>query len=1025
MENAENSKEVIVKKPKRRVWKIALWVIVGLVVLLILGVVVGVPAYVSSGSCREMILSKANAAGVGVVDFSKLTMSWGKGISVSKISYKDKANILSVAVNSFSTKPKYGALLTGSIALGETVIDEPRVEIDIKKLKQKAEEGKTRAGSPRHEQKTGTAGAGLPIGQIDLVVRNGDVRITGGAKAVEVSQINTTVNLRPEGEKSSFDIGAKMVESNKPGSPESTLTAKGDVTPGKGWDMKKTSADITVEVNNLQLSQLESLLAIAGVDVTAKGELSANVKAAIKNGMVENVDADVEGKGLEITAPQLKGDTIKTSVLEVKAQAGQEDNLINVKTMTVRTDWLKVDASGAAPTSLATLEDFLKPDSKGALKASMECDIPAIAAQLPNTMGLKEGTKLTGGKVVGNVATLTEAGSTSSPQAGVKKLSGKVSVEGLAGMVDGKPVSLPEPIRAEALITIEGKEIKFEKAGVTSAFANMSCTGTTGAFSYTAETDLAKLSSELGQFVDISQYKLSGQAASKGQITNSKSTTMIVSQTNITNLKASPTPDITINEPNDSINITAAIDKEKQVLLVKQLAANTSLGQYSVKDGRIPMGKDSKEPMQLTASARGVDLSKLQPYLVMAKAISKDVQLGGITESDVTLSAQGGVYKITTDSTKITNLLVKAPGKQAFTQSQVTLGLDAELNPAASVWTIKADISSPDIKIKANIKQDVENKNSNLQGNAQLDYDWKAISGMLSAFMPAGLTIEGKRKDTISFSSKYPAKDTNAMLANLDAQAKVGFDKASYMGLNIGATNVEAKADKGLLTLTPFTTTVNNGQLNFGGSVDFKKKPAVFRTPGPMQIVKDVQINDVVANMLLAKVNPIFAGANKTSGFANFDCDKMAVPIIGGKPEDADVAGTISLTQVRMQTGLLAAILAATGSTGDLITLHPTPFTVSGGFVRYSNMEFDLGQMPIYFSGIVPVDPNRKIENFSVVMPISITGKVARAGGGTGGGTTVVIKGTPNKPELDIGKTVIQTGLQQGLEMLMESQKKK
>ncbi|MGA2093996.1 MAG: hypothetical protein ABSH16_11420, partial [Sedimentisphaerales bacterium] len=107
-----------------------------------------------------------------------------------------------------------------------------------------------------------------------------------------------------------------------------------------------------------------------------------------------------------------------------------------------------------------------------------------------------------------------------------------VSVEGLAGMVDGKPVSLPEPIRAEALITTEGKEIKFEKAGVTSAFANVSCTGTTGAFNYTAETDLAKLSSELGQFVDISQYKLSGQAASKGQITNSKSTTMIVSQTN-------------------------------------------------------------------------------------------------------------------------------------------------------------------------------------------------------------------------------------------------------------------------------------------------------------------------------------------------------------------------------------------------------------------------------------------------------------------------------------------------------------
>jgi hypothetical protein len=1011
MESAENNKEAAVKKPKRRVWKIVLWVIVGLIVVLMLGVAVGVPAYVSSASCREMILSKANAAGAGAVDFAKLTMSWGKGISVSRISYNDNAAGLSVAVKDFSTKPKYGSLLTGSIALGETVIDEPMVEIDVKKMKEKAEGGEQK--TEERGQKTETARVGLPISQIDLVVKNGDVRITGGAKVVEVAQINTTVNLRPEGQQTSFDIGAKMVEPNKPSATESTISAKGEVTPGKGWDMKKTTADVTVEVNNMQLSQLESLLAIAGVDVTAKGELSANVKAAIKNGMVENVDADITGKGIEVTAPQLKGDTIKTSVLEIKAQAGQEDNLINVKTMTAKTDWLKIDASGAAPTSLATLEDFLKPDSKGTLKASMESDIPAIAAQLPNTMGLKAGTKLTGGKLAGEVATITENGT--------KKLSGDVSIEGLAGTVNGAPVSLPEPIRAEALIATEGKEIKFEKTGVTSTFANLSCTGTLEAFNYTAETDLAKLSAELGQFVDLSKYKLSGSVASKGQISNTKSTTMIVSQTKVTSLKVNPTPDITINEPSDSIDITAALDKETDVLLVKQMSADTSFGQLSIKEGRVPLGKGSKEPTELTAVVRDVDLAKLQPYLVMAKAVNKDVQLGGIAESDVTVSAKGDVYKIKTESTKITNLLVKAPGKQPFTQSPITLGLDAEVNPAANTLAIKADITSPDIKIKANIKQDVEGQTSNLQGNAQLDYDWKAISGMLSAVMPSGLMIEGKRNDTISFASKYPAKDTNAMLANLDAQAKVGFDKASYKGLNISATNVDIKAQKGLLTLTPFTTTVNNGQFNFGGSVDFKQKPAIFKTPGPLHIVKDVQINDEIANMLLAKVNPIFADATETSGLVNFDCEKMAVPVTGGRPEDADIAGTISLTQMRMQSGLLAAILTATGATGDLITLQPTAFTVSGGFVRYSNMEFDIGRMPIYFSGIVPVDPSRKIENFSVVLPISIQGKVAK----TGNGTTVYVKGTPKKPELDLGKTLIETGLQQGLEMLLESQKKK
>ncbi len=1012
MEPAEKNKEPVVKKPKRRALKIVLWVIAALVLLLIAAVVFAVPAYVSSGSFRQLVLTKANAAQTGAVDFADLSMGWLSGISVTKLSYKDSAECLSVAVKGFSTKPKYGALLTGNLSFGETVIDEPRVEIDVKKIAGR----KTEAG----KQKTETTTSGLPIGRIDLVVKNGDVKIKGGQGVVEVSQINTTLNLRPEGQQTSFNVGAKMVEPNKPGATESTINAKGEVTPGKNWDMKRTSGDVTIEVNNLSLSQLESLLAIAGIDVNARGMVSANVKAAIKNGVIENVDANVMGNGLEISLPQLKGDTLKTDVLEVAAKLGQQGDLINVETMTVRMDWLKVDANGAAPVSAATLEDFLKPDTKYALRASMECDIPALAAQLPKTMGLKEGTKLTGGKLVGSVATPTENG--------VKKLAAEVSVEGLAGMVSGKPVAIAEPIRAEALVTTHGKKLNFEKAGVTSAFAKVSCSGTMESFSYTAQTDLAKMSGELGQFVDIAGYKLSGQATSKGQISNNAKAMMIESKTNIANLTASPTADIMINEPNAAIDIIAGIDKEKQVLLVKQLKADTSFGQYSIKDGRLAMNKESKEPSQLTASARGVDLSRLQPYLVMAKAVSKDVQLGGVAESDITVSYKDGIYKFTTESTKITNLLVKAPGKEPFTQNPVELSLDAEANTATKSWKIRTDITSPDIKIKANIKNEVQGQTSTLQGDAQLDYDWHTLSGMLSAFMPTELVIEGKRKDTINFSSRYPTKDSNATMANLNVAAKVGFDKAAYMGLHLGATTVEIKAEKGLLTIAPFTTAVNNGEFNFGGSADFKQKPTLFQTAGAMHIVKDVQLNDEMANKLLNKINPIFANARNVSGFANFECDKMVVPISGGALDAADVAGTISLTQVKMESGLLSTIIAATGGSRDnILTIHPTPFAVGQGFVRYKDMQMDLGALPIFFNGIVPLDSNKEFKDFSVTLPVSGLGKVISTEEQTqpGRGSTIYFEGTPAKPELNFVKTGIEQGIKTGIELLLEKARKK
>jgi hypothetical protein len=440
------------------------------------------------------------------------------------------------------------------------------------------------------------------------------------------------------------------------------------------------------------------------------------------------------------------------------------------------------------------------------------------------------------------------------------------------------------------------------------------------------------------------------------------------------------------------------------------------------------MAKGAKEPMSLTASAANVDLAKLQPYLVMAKAISKDIQLGGIAQSDVTVGFAGDSFRLTTESTKIANLMVKAPGKEPFMQNPVELALDAEVNPATKNWTIKADITSPNIKIKGSFQQKTDGQTSDLQGNAQLDYDWKTLSSMLSAFMPSALVMEGKRKDTVSFSSRYPAGKTDAMMANLNAQTKLGFDRAGYMGLNIGATNVDIKVDKGLLVMAPFTTTVNNGQFNFGGTADFKQKPALFKLARPMYIVKDVQLNDEIANKLLARVNPVFAGALSVSGVANFDCNGLAVPITGGRPEDVDIAGTVSLTQVKMQpTGLLGAILSASGaSSGETMTIHPTPFVVRDGFVRYTNMQMDIGNTPVNFAGSVPLDADRQIENLSITLPFAARGGIVKTDEQEGSRRiTAYVKGTPRRPELDIGKTVQEELIQTGLELLLEKAKKK
>ena len=99
-------------------------------------------------------------------------------------------------------------------------------------------------------------------------------------------------------------------------------------------------------------------------------------------------------------------------------------------------------------------------------------------------------------------------------------------------------------------------------------------------------------------------------------------------------------------------------------------------------------------------------------------------------------------------------------------------------------------------------------------------------------------------------------------MANMNVTSdRLGFEQAEFMGLNFGRTETSIQINNGVLTIKPFSTTVNEGKLNFAGQADFRQKPCLFRIPEPMRIVQDVRINDKVAGSLLAKLNPIFVNA--------------------------------------------------------------------------------------------------------------------------------------------------------------------
>jgi hypothetical protein len=999
-QNMRDLKDKESKSQKTTAFRLLKWGLAIFIVLIVL-VFLLIPVVVSSETGRRMILSKINKSVSGQTNFADLSMGWTKGIRITNLNFNNDAGWASVQVRQIATKPHYGSLLMGNLSFGQTTIDEPEISLNLKK------KGAAEPEPPGESQPAALKVAPATL-IMNMVVNDGSLKVTDSKdRTIEISQINSSLNIRPLGQQSLLEADMVIADTN------SKISASAQVTPGSktGWSLKGTSGDFSVEVNELNLATLAPILELAKVDLQAQGVVSANITSAIIDGRFENLAANVKATNLDVTGPVLQGDRLHTNSLDAEVKLSQKEQAINIDQFRFRSDWAQADANGTVPMSFKSLADILQPDSNYNLKGNFNCDVAAVLSQMPKTIGLKEGMLVNSGRLSGSVSTNTAAGKAA--------ITGQASLTDLVGTVDNKMLTISEPVVAAVEITGTKDRINFDKANVTSGFAKINAGGSLEQINYDGQVDLAKLQAELGQFVNIGPYQMAGQLSSKGQVSVKDDKIAAIGSSTVKELRLSSKEGVTASEPTADISFNINYDKKSNDLVIGSLNANTSFGQVNLKDAVVPLAKEPAKPMKLSATAQKLDLAKLQPFLVLFSSFPKDMQLAGIVDSVLSVTSEKDIYRIFTDSTKITNFKLASPNKEPFQQTEVQLMLDAEVEQKA-INVKNIDLLSPQIKIKKGqfTKTDKEGKTT-LQGQASLEYDWSGVSSFASAFLPQGLSMAGKRQDTISFFSEYPIGQTNQLLANLNSKAKIGFEKANYLGLYFGPTEVDIQIRNGLLNIAPFTTAVNDGRLSFAGMADFKQKPTILKTPGPIDVAKNIQINKETTDKLLMYVNPIFANVVDVSGLANFSCRKLSIPLASDAQNDIEVIGTISANKLQLQASdLLGQILAIAGGTArEEITIHPTNFTLQKGFLRYDDMQVDVGNNPVNFKGVIGLDKSLDME---VTLPYTTSGRTARVGRETGDRITLPLKGTITSPKLDTAKL-----LEQQLQKQLEEQLRK
>jgi len=215
----------------------------------------------------------------------------------------------------------------------------------------------------------------------------------------------------------------------------------------------------------------------------------------------------------------------------------------------------------------------------------------------------------------------------------------------------------------------------------------------------------------------------------------------------------------------------------------------------------------------------------------------------------------------------------------------------------------------------------------------------------------------------------------------------------------------EIQAEDGLLKINSFSSKVYDGRLNFIGQADFNHSPVLLKTAEPIQLASDIKIGSHITEKLLIYLNPIFADAVNVSGVINFDCERLIIPLAGGGKNDIALVGTVSIDQLHLQASdLLSQILSLTGTdvTASYITIRPTRFVVQNSFIRYDDMQINIGDRPVNFKGAIGLD---RTLNMTVTLPYTLKGKTAKVGEEVAGErVTLPLKGTIDRPELDLGK---------------------
>jgi hypothetical protein len=403
------------------------------------------------------------------------------------------------------------------------------------------------------------------------------------------------------------------------------------------------------------------------------------------------------------------------------------------------------------------------------------------------------------------------------------------------------------------------------------------------------------------------------------------------------------------------------------------------------------------------------------------------IDLAGKLVGQAVISRQGRITDAKLDA-RVDNLEVISRGSKpgprevasAWRERQVSVVGAASYSDADDVLEITAaDVASS--ALKANLAGKIASLATepyfDLAG--KIDYDWQTLAPLWRPYVGDEVDIVGRESRAFRFKGPYPNTSSTwaGMLAPLEVDASIGWQRAVAYGLPIGAGAIEGQLRRGVLEISPLDVPVSDGRVTIAPKIRLAPEPGEIRLEkGP--VAQQIRFTREVTERYLKYAAPILVQTAKIDGQFSVDLDGGRLPL--DDMASGDVGGRLVVHNVTVSPGPLATQILVLGkqvedllngrvpnptqSLGDdaLITIQNQTIEVRmvNRRVYHRGLQFVAGKLPIRTTGSVGFDESLEILA-EVFVPNEGIGSGAVVNALKGKTLQIPIRGTLTQPKLD------------------------